>query len=586
VAIVEQGGLMPMQLPWAFVAGLERVWGWLTEHPDRAALWAALVAIATTPLAVAILARTPWFQARRGRTLQRPSFPAVVVATLLIMGIPAIFAALVIKSADFDRNRYEFDPNRVSSVLGQGRQFEARDLYESVKAADKAVAAERDRLAAQRKALVDTVKKLDQAMLGLGEASVLNAGTSEALPPVIDTLADVRQAAGVGEAPERWKELVVLATDPDRLEMLRLQARPTVVAAPGAAPSPPSAPALTLGPFEGERASVTAPQKTLALLLPLAEPPAGWEVGDLGGRHLETFQPANMHEKINGRAESFLQYNVNGMAYANFHPKGDDSDEIQLYAFEFPRPLDAFGKYGAEKPAGATTVPVGTEGYGAAGSVSFHQGKYFVQVVSTSKEPEFAEAAMALARAVSGRIERLNAPAGQPSAAPSAVAAETPEPSAEPAELDPAAVLRLLPDGPGRGSSQYVAQDVFGYSFLSDVFLADFKDGEATWQGFLRPCESPEAARALLEEYVAAVKTDGGEVEEIQADGVGKMIAASNIGLFDVVFAKGNALAGANGATERASAEAFARQLARDLPEKVPFAATAGAGAKPGPAGD
>ena len=88
------------------------------------ALSAALIALATTPLAFAILGRLEWFKARRGRILQRPEFASIVVGMLLVMGIPAIFAALVIKSRTFDRNRYEFDPNRTWSVLEQGRGFQ------------------------------------------------------------------------------------------------------------------------------------------------------------------------------------------------------------------------------------------------------------------------------------------------------------------------------------------------------------------------------------------------------------------------------------------------------------------------------
>jgi hypothetical protein len=71
------------------------------------ALSAALVSLATTPLAFAVLGRIQWFKARRGRILQRPEFSSIVVGMLLVMGIPAIFAALVIKSRSFYRNRYE-----------------------------------------------------------------------------------------------------------------------------------------------------------------------------------------------------------------------------------------------------------------------------------------------------------------------------------------------------------------------------------------------------------------------------------------------------------------------------------------------
>src|SRR3954451_9340775 len=118
------------------------------------ALSAALFALATTPLAFAVLGRLSWFKARRGRVMQRPGFSAVVCGMLLTMGIPAIFMALVVKSQHFDEDRYEFDPNKTWSVLEQGRG------YHDLKEADAAVKREAVRLAEVRKNLVDSVKKL------------------------------------------------------------------------------------------------------------------------------------------------------------------------------------------------------------------------------------------------------------------------------------------------------------------------------------------------------------------------------------------------------------------------------------------
>ena len=117
-----------------------------------------------------MLGRLEWFKARRGRVMQRPEFSSIVVGMMLAMGIPAIFAALVIKSRSFDRNRYEFDPNRTWSVLEQGRRFE------SVQEADAAVVQETERLALERKNLVENVKKLDEAMLALAKCGEHVAG--------------------------------------------------------------------------------------------------------------------------------------------------------------------------------------------------------------------------------------------------------------------------------------------------------------------------------------------------------------------------------------------------------------------------
>ena len=81
--------------------------------------------------------------------------------------------------------------------------------------------------------------------------------------------------------------------------------------------------------------------------------------------------------------------------------------------------------------------------------------------------------------------------------------------------------------------------------------MADYKEGDVTWQGFLRPYRDAKEAKAVFEKYVEGVKKDGAEIKTIAAEGADEMVVSSNIGLFDVVFRKGNTLAGANGATDR-----------------------------------
>jgi hypothetical protein len=128
-----------------------------------------------------------------------------------------------------------------------------------------------------------------------------------------------------------------------------------------------------------------------------------------------------------------------------------------------------------------------------------------------------------------------------------------------------------LPAEPKKAGAKYVSQDVFGYSFLSDVFMADYQQGEATWQGFLRPYADADAARKVFEQYLAEAKTNEAEVKTVEAEGADRMVVSDNFGLIDVVFLKGNAVGGANGAPEAGPAEAFARSFVKGLPKAVPY---------------
>src|SRR5689334_4563385 len=81
-----------------------------------------------------------------------------------------------------------------------------------------------------------------------------------------------------------------------------------------------------------------------------------------------------------------------------------------------------------------------------------------------------------------------------------------------------ATYFALLPPRGRQGEPKYVAEDVFGYRFLSDVSMADYKDGEVTWQGFLRPYRDAQEAKAMFQEYIAGVKKDGAEVKPLAVD--------------------------------------------------------------------
>ena len=191
------------------------------------ALTAALVAFATTPIAFAVLGRLDWFKARRGRVMQRPEFSSIVAGMILVMAIPAIFAALVLKSRSFDRNRYEFDPNKTWSVLEQGRGFK------SLKEADAAVKHEMERLALERKNLVDNVKKLDEAMLALRAVAGTSPAVAQAFPGVLQSLAGVRKSVGV-DGPQQLHDF----TAPPA-ELRNLAAEMPAVVAPAVASTAP-----------------------------------------------------------------------------------------------------------------------------------------------------------------------------------------------------------------------------------------------------------------------------------------------------------------------------------------------------------
>lgn len=523
-----------------------------------AAITAAVVALASTPIAFAILGRQQWFKARRGRVMQRPEFSSIVCAMMLVMGIPAIFLALTVKSQHFDEDRYAFDPNKTWSVLEQGRG------YKDVQEADTAVKREMARLAEERKNLVDNVKKLDEAMIKLRAVAGTSPSVAQTVPDVLQRLAGVRKSVGL-DGPQ---QLMDFTAPPEALANVTTPAAaptagptaapaPTIATAPAAA-APPSGPGLSKAQVDAELAAVPEPQRTLAALLPLSDLPAGWTPGKSGDKYLESFNAENLFEKIDGRAESFIQYDVKGMAYTFYHPLGDESNELQLYIFQMGDTLKCLGKYGSEKPEEAKVVPLGAEGYTSSGSTFFYQGQYYIQIVSTLDDPKFAAFALEIANRIAAKLKASEAPAG-------------PADANKPPKATPETIFAQLPAGPGKSGPKFVPQDVFGYSFLSNVFMADYQEGELTWQGFVRPYKTPAEAKAVFEQYVTSAKKDGADVKKIEAEGAEQLVVSANVGLIDAIFLKGNVIGGVNGATDGKRAESFVRDFVKKLPGSLPM---------------
>ncbi len=514
------------------------------------ALLAGAIALATIPLAFVLLGRMKWFSARRGRTLQRPDWWSVVIAMLLAMGVPAIFLALLVKSQYFDKDRYEFDPNRTWSVLQQGRQFETNNRLESIKNLDKAVAAEQKRLETLRAELVDSVKKLDAAMLVLRESARQNPAVIAPMNKVLDRLGVVRRSIGL-DAPQ---QITDLRFDPSAMAASTPSpANPAPVVQPAAQPQPVAPDGLAKAQVDAILAAVPEPQKILANMLPLLNVPQGFPVAKLPGTepavYIETFNADNLFEKIDGRAESFVQYGVRGMACCSYHPPGNHDDEVQLFVFEMGDPLKARGKFDSERPEEAKNLEsLGTGAYTAAGSVFFYSDRYYTIVNVARDDPKLAT----FAREVAARVVTL-------------------QKKAKGAGPSPEDVFAFLPAEPKKSAMKYVAQDVFGYSFLSDVFLADYEVGDVKFQGFLRPYESPAEARKIFDQYISTAKKDGAVVTDVPGSKADKMIMSFNIELYDVIFLKGNTVGGSNGAKDAKPAEAFAKTFAGALPAEVPF---------------
>jgi len=243
-----------------------------------------------------------------------------------------------------------------------------------------------------------------------------------------------------------------------------------------------------------------------------AATPQGWQ--PLGG--LERFGPDELYEKIDGRADQYLAYDVEGLTFQSYGAPGDGGQYLDVYVYDLGAAARAFGIYSVERAPGEAAVDLGRGGYRSGASLFFWHGPYYIQVLASATDGELAAAA----RQVAGHL-----------------VARLPDDGAPVAGLELLPRRDLIP-----GTVQYFARDALSLEFLTRTFVGQYAVGGVEVTGFVAPRASAAAADSLLDQYRAYL-ADFGTVEIARRHGAG-WLRGDLGGFWDVVFRHGSIVAG------------------------------------------
>jgi hypothetical protein len=275
-------------------------------------------------------------------------------------------------------------------------------------------------------------------------------------------------------------------------------------------------------------------------LLPLELDAEGWS---LAGK-TESFTAGNLYEKINGRAELYLAYDMIGLDCASYEWSARPDLFIDVYVYDMGSPWNAFGIYAMERAPNPNAIAIGREGYDAMGSLFFWKGNYYVQVLPSEEKEDVAEVARSIARKIEQQI-------------------------ADP--MDPIAGLSLLPSESRIAySDRYVLRNALSQTFLNHMFTAQYETAGGRLTAFVTVRPSEADAKELFGKYRDAL---GVYAKTLQADGaLGEIecYAADVLGTVDLVFAVGPAFAGVTEAPSLEAAIAFAKPFAQYIKEAAP----------------
>lgn len=197
-----------------------------------------------------------------------------------------------------------------------------------------------------------------------------------------------------------------------------------------------------------------------------------WKLSD----KIETFNPDNLFDRINGAAPLYIENNFREMTTTEY-TRADAYITIQVYRHATPE--DAFGMYAAERTSGLAHYPIGGEAQGDNESLAFFVDSLYVKLWSNGDD----NAGNVIREIATAFALRVNPRAAYPD------------------------ILRRFPPLHKQPYSEtYTTSNYLGHEFLEKVYSARYLRDDRPYQLFVIVSDTPEQARAILERYFTFTK--------------------------------------------------------------------------------
>lgn len=210
--------------------------------------------------------------------------------------------------------------------------------------------------------------------------------------------------------------------------------------------------------------SVSEGATPLQSLIPQKDLPEGWILAD-GPR---VYTKKTLFERINGQAELFFKYGFQKSVFAIYQNQKDRENQIELDIYDMGSVLHAFGIFSRFR-SGDRGGGVGLESFIEDQSGIFYQGKYFIMLFGTERNPDLLRDWSLL---ISKKIPDRSPP--------------------------PRGIGFFPKEGLNPGSIQYFPEGLLGKQFLKRGFRGTYTDdGRETHLFFSILKDSREATHAL-----------------------------------------------------------------------------------------
>lgn len=265
--------------------------------------------------------------------------------------------------------------------------------------------------------------------------------------------------------------------------------------------------------------------------------PEGWKLYD----EVRRFTARNLYEKINGRAEFYLAYDMVEMIFADFENAGDTSQFVDVSIFDMGTPTHAFGVYSAERSEAGHSLELGQDAYRSGANYYIWKGRHYLQIIASDATEELRRIGMDLARGATDLV---------------------------PDSGELVWGLNALPkEGRVPGSERFFLVDAMGLDFMRNTYMARYRRGGIIVSAFLSQYGSLDEAGKIIARYLEHANRYAKNVESINSEGLDLTSCRMN-GSYDVFFQKGRIVAGVSEVADKKTAIQASVDLWKKLPDQ------------------
>jgi hypothetical protein len=252
----------------------------------------------------------------------------------------------------------------------------------------------------------------------------------------------------------------------------------------------------------------------------------------------ETYDAATLSDKIDGKAELYLAAGFERLECRRFALADDPARWLERFAYTMKSPPGAFAVYSQQRRPQAQPLTWVNDGYQAANGLFLVQGAHYLEIIGSEASDALQARMIDLARAF---IQ----------AHPVAQAA-----------VDERALFPK--EGLAADSIALTPANAFGFERLDRIFTADYAGDGHRAMAFLSRRASAQEAADLAGAYADYLLTYGGQ--RVQApEGAAPVTVIAILDQYEIVFQRGDLLAGVHEADDLAYGLALATKLYANL---------------------